>query len=69
MEKSKPKGIGDPEKHINWKHLSLVILHLVVFVLAALSHDFMTSSGHGSALPQAFLSHQWKSIPYYQALG
>lgn len=41
-----------PQLHINWKHLFLVVLHFVVFVLSAFSQDFTTQVA-ARALPQA----------------
>ena len=40
-----------PRLHVNWKHLFLVALHLVVFVFSALSDGFTTAKGAAGALP------------------
>jgi len=40
-----------PQFMINWKHLCLVALHFVVFVLSAFSQEFITTEGVARALP------------------
>jgi hypothetical protein len=40
-----------PQFKINWKHLSLVVLHFVVFVLSTISQEFITTEGAARALP------------------
>jgi len=40
-----------PQFKVNWKHLCLVALHLVVFVLSAFSQEFITTEGVARALP------------------
>ncbi len=40
-----------PQLRVNWKHLSLVVLHFVVFVCSTLSQDFTTQVA-ARALPQ-----------------
>lgn len=40
-----------PQFKINWKHLSLVVLHLVVLILSALSQEFVTMEDAAGALP------------------
>jgi len=37
--------------HINWKHIFLTVLHLVVFLLSASSDKFITAKGTAGALP------------------
>ena len=40
-----------PQLKINWRHLFLVLLHLVVFILSAISHEFITAETVARALP------------------
>ena len=40
-----------PRLKINWKHLFLVLLHLVVLLLSALSQEFITAEAAARALP------------------
>lgn len=40
-----------PQLRINWKHLFLVLLHLVVLLLSALSQEFITAEVTARALP------------------
>ena len=42
-------------RKINWKHSFLVVLHLLVFVLSALSQEFVTTEVAARALPQVLL--------------
>lgn len=44
-----------PQLRVNWKHLFLVVLHLVVFVVSAFSQDFTAAQVAPRALPQALL--------------
>ena len=41
-----------PQLKFNWKHISLVVLHLVVFILSAFSHEFIAKEVTVGALPQ-----------------
>jgi len=40
-----------PQLKINWKHLFLVLLHLIVLLLSALSQEFITAEVAARALP------------------
>ena len=40
-----------PQFKIDWKHLCLVALHFVLFVLSAISQEFITTEGVARALP------------------
>jgi len=40
-----------PQLKINWKHLFLVLLHLVVLLLSAFSQEFITTEVAARALP------------------
>jgi len=40
-----------PQLKINWKHLVLVLLHLIVLLLSALSQEFITAEVAARALP------------------
>jgi len=40
-----------PRLKINWRHLFLVLLHLVVLILSAQSHEFITVETAARALP------------------
>lgn len=40
-----------PRLKINWRHSSLVFLHLVVLILSALSQNFITAEVAAGALP------------------
>jgi len=40
-----------PQFKISWKHLSLVVLHLVVLILSALSQECVTMEDAAGALP------------------
>lgn len=51
---------GAPQLQINWKHLFLVALHLVVFVFSAFSEEFITTRDAARALPQALLFYKIK---------
>jgi hypothetical protein len=42
-----------PQLKINWRHLFLVVLHFVVFVLSVCSESFITAKVAARALPQA----------------
>lgn len=42
-------------RKINWKHSFLVVLHLLVCFLSALSHEFVTTEVADRALPQGLL--------------
>jgi hypothetical protein len=42
-----------PQLRTNWKHVSLVTLHIIVLLLSAISHDFRTPVLAPRALPQA----------------
>jgi hypothetical protein len=44
-----------PQWQVNWRHLFLVVLHLVVFVASALSQDFTNAQVAAGALPQSLL--------------
>ena len=48
------KNTDAPQLTINWKHLFLVGLHVIVLVITAFSHDFRTTEVTSRALPQAF---------------
>lgn len=40
-----------PQLKINWRHLFLVFLHLVVFILSAVSYEFIAAEPDARALP------------------
>ena len=44
-----------PQLQINWKHVSLVVLHLVVFIFSVLADEFITAKGTAGALPKTLL--------------
>jgi len=41
-----------PQLNVNWKHSTLAILHLIVFVLSVLNGEFITERVTARALPQ-----------------
>lgn len=55
MSMKKKNNSAAPQLQVNWKHLFLVVLHLLVFVVSALCQDFTKSQVAAGALPQAIL--------------
>jgi len=53
-----------PQFRLNWKHLFLVVLHIVVLILSASSHDFRVPKLASRALPQALHYDSTKNIDY-----
>jgi hypothetical protein len=53
-----------PQLKINWKHLFLVALHVIVVLLTTFSHDFTTTEETSRALPQASSEESASNHPH-----
>jgi hypothetical protein len=51
MKKDETTSSQTPRR-VNWKHVSLVFLHFVVFVLSAMSESFTMKEASPGALPE-----------------